>query len=68
MYGLEKQSLEGDNMSKKDLSHLHGKTEDKYEAWEKCRGKRQNEAQEEYVTLVKNILKKHHAEYMIQDF
>jgi len=41
LYGLEKQALEGDNQSKKDLDKLHDKKEDKYEAWEKCRGKRE---------------------------
>jgi acyl-CoA-binding protein len=65
---LEKQAIEGDNESKKDLSHLHGREEDKHEAWEKFRGKRQKEAQAEYVTLVKTILKKHHADHMIQEF
>ncbi len=56
LYALYKQGTEGDvRGAKPSLFDIKGRK--KFEAWETIRGKAKDEAQNEYVSLVKTLVK-----------
>lgn len=56
LYGLYKQALEGDNKADKpSFYQLEAKA--KWEAWGKRKGLSKEQAQQEYITLAKKLLK-----------
>ena len=58
VYGLYKQALEGDNTTAAPWAvQLEKKA--KWEAWNKNKGKSQEEAKAEYIELAKNLLIKY---------
>lgn len=58
LYGWYKQATEGDNKTDKPgMFSFEAKA--KWEAWNKCSGKSQEAAREEYIRIAKELLTKH---------
>lgn len=58
LYGLYKQATQGDN-TKERPGMFNLKEKYKWDAWEKLKGKPQEEAEQEYIALVDELLVKY---------
>ena len=58
LYGLYKQGNFGDNMNEAP-GFFNFKEKEKWNSWNKCKGKSKEEAKKEYVNYVATLLKKY---------
>jgi diazepam-binding inhibitor (GABA receptor modulating acyl-CoA-binding protein) len=69
LYGLYKQAECGDNNTDKPgMLTLSFEAKPKWNAWESHKGKSKEQAEKEYVELVRNLLTKYKVEKYIKDF
>lgn len=67
LYGWFKQGTVGDNNTDKP-GMFSFEAKSKWEAWNKCKGKSQEEAQGEYIRVAKELLTKYGLQAKIQGF